>query len=75
MCLISCQGIRIYVFDESVLEKDASDEPEAPPKKLSTLSGLGSSAKAGGGKYDGFGNSPINKGSPIRTSQLADLKS
>ena len=63
--IIQFQGIRIYIFDDEIVEQDESTEPEVPPKRLSTLSGLGSSSKplaSGGGKYDGFGNSPISKG-------------
>ena len=67
--VIQFQGIRVYIFDDEIVQQDESTEPEVPPKRLSTLSGLGSSAKplgaSGGGKYDGFGNSPISKGSRI----------
>ena len=67
--VIQFQGIRVYIFDDEIVQQDESTEPEVPPKRLSTLSGLGSSAKplgasGGGGKYDGFGNSPISKGKP-----------
>jgi len=59
------KGIRVYIFDDEIVQQDESTEPEVPPKRLSTLSGLGSSSKplgaSGGGKYDGFGNSPISK--------------
>ena len=65
---IQFQGIRVYIFDDEIVQQDESTEPEVPPKRLSTLSGLGSSSKplgaSGGGKYDGFGNSPISKGKP-----------
>merc|ERR1719188_2783024 len=57
--LPSAKGSRVYIFDDDVVEKDDSAETEVPPKRLSTLSGLGSSG--GAGKYDGFGNSPISK--------------
>ena len=65
---IQLQGIRVYIFDDEIVQQDESTEPEIPPKRLSTLSGLGSSPKplaSGGGKYDGFGNSPISKGVQI----------
>ena len=76
MCvvIIQFQGIRVYIFDDEIVQQDESTEPEVPPKRLSTLSGLGSSSKplgaSGGGKYDGFGNSPISKGSRIHSRLL-----
>ena len=42
------------------MEQDESTEPEVPPQQQHTLSGMGGGEHAG--KYDGFGNSPIQKG-------------
>jgi len=42
------------------MEHDESTEPEIPPHKQHTLSGMGGGENTG--KYDGFGNSPIHKG-------------
>ena len=46
------------------MEQDESNEPEIPPQKQHSLSGMG--GKENTGKYDGFGNSPIHKGIYIR---------
>ena len=54
------QEIRIYLFSDTVMEQDESNEPEIPPQKQHSLSGMG--GKENTGKYDGFGNSPIHKG-------------
>ena len=58
------QEIRIYLFSDTVMEQDESNEPEIPPQKQHSLSGMG--GKENTGKYDGFGNSPIHKGIYIR---------
>ena len=50
----------MYLFSDSVMEHDESTEPEIPPHKQHTLSGMGGGENTG--KYDGFGNSPIHKG-------------
>lgn len=50
----------MYLFSDSVMEQDESTEPEIPPQKQHTLSGMGGGENTG--KYDGFGNSPIHKG-------------
>ena len=43
-----------------MIEQDESTEPDIPPKQQHTLSGMGGGEHLG--KYDGFGNSPIQKG-------------
>ena len=48
------------MFSDTVMEQDESNEPEIPPQKQHSLSGMG--GKENTGKYDGFGNSPIHKG-------------
>merc|ERR1711874_467311 len=54
------QEILHTLFQEELRARDESDEAEIVPAK--TLSGMGSSSAVGGSsKYEGFGNSPINK--------------
>ena len=54
--------MREYLYSEEVLDKDESTEPEVSPSDAHTFSGMGSSSSSSankGGKYEGFGNSPI----------------
>ena len=53
--------VRNVLHDDELRERDESEEVEERPGSRSNLSGLGSSGK-GQGKYDGFGNAPINRG-------------
>jgi len=53
-------SILTKLFDEDLRLKDESDEPEIPPSH-SELPGMGNAGSLGNSKYEGFGNSPINK--------------
>ena len=55
------QEIREYLFSDTVMEQDESTETEIPPQKQHNFSGMGGGGE-NSGKYDGFGNSPIQKG-------------
>jgi len=50
------------LFSEENLLKDSNSEPEVVPTFSQNLTGMGNST-AKSGKYEGFGNSPINKNS------------
>lgn len=50
------------LFSEDSLARDLSTEPEAVPTFSQNLAGMGNSTTKSG-KYEGFGNSPINKNS------------
>ena len=52
--------IRLHIFSEETLRLDNSETPEEGPTQDVTVSGLGSSGFSG--KYEGFGNSPIQNG-------------
>ena len=51
------------------MEQDESTETEIPPHKQHTFSGMGGGGE-NSGKYDGFGNSPIQKGTFWISSEL-----
>jgi len=53
-------GLLTKLFDEDLRLKDESDEPELVPS-ISELSGMGNTPSLASSKYQGFGNSPINK--------------
>ena len=46
------------------MEKDDSTEEEVPPKKQHCFSGMGGGESTG--KYDGFGNTPIQRGKIVK---------
>ena len=46
------------------MEKDDSTEEEVPPKKQHCFSGMGGGESTG--KYDGFGNTPIQRGMNLK---------
>ena len=46
------------------MEKDDSTETEIPPKKQHCFSGMGGGESTG--KYDGFGNTPIQRGMNVK---------
>lgn len=54
-------GLLGKLFDEDLRLRDESNDPEMPPSFNSELSGMGNTGNSGNGKYEGFGNSPINK--------------
>ena len=52
----------VDLFSEDTLLRDSGTEPEVVPTFSQNLAGMGNST-AKTGKYEGFGNSPINKNS------------
>jgi len=54
-------GLLVKLFDEDLRLRDESDDPEIAPSSVSELSGMGNIGNLGNSKYEGFGNSPINK--------------
>ena len=48
------------------MEKDDSTETEVPPKTQHCFSGMGGGESTG--KYDGFGNTPIQRGMNVKLS-------
>ena len=61
------QEIREYLYSEPVMENDDSTETEIPPKKQHSFSGMGGGESSG--KYDGFGNTPIQRGIHLNPSR------
>eukprot|EP00092_Neocalanus_flemingeri_P036041 GFUD01039241.1.p2 GENE.GFUD01039241.1~~GFUD01039241.1.p2 ORF type:complete len:409 (-),score=98.72 GFUD01039241.1:53-1279(-) len=60
----------VDLFSEETLIRDSSAEPEVVPVFSQNLAGMGNST-AKSGKYEGFGNSPINKNSV--TDKMRDV--
>ena len=57
----------IQLFSEDSVARDSSTQPESVPTFTQSLAGMGSSITTKTGKYEGFGNSPINKNSVTDT--------
>ena len=54
--------ILVELFNEERIAEDSSAEPEEMPVSAVSSTGMGSfSTSSTAGKYEGFGNSPINK--------------
>lgn len=51
------RDIRLFLFEESLIQSDELDGQEEPLQSVSNLGGLGSSGHRG--KYEGFGNAPV----------------
>jgi len=56
----------LQLFSEDSVARDSSSQPESVPTFTQSLAGMGSSTTKTG-KYEGFGNSPINKNSVTDT--------
>ena len=64
--------ILVELFNEERIVEDSSSEPEQMPMSAVSSTGMGSFATSStAGKYEGFGNSPINKSSV--TDRLRDM--
>ena len=64
--------ILVELFNEDRLAEDSSAEPEEMPTSAVSSTGMGSFATGSpAGKYEGFGNSPINKSSV--TDRVRDM--
>lgn len=58
------RDIRLFLFEESLIQSDELDGQEEPLQSVSNLGGLGSSGHRG--KYEGFGNAPVTPGINMR---------
>ena len=64
--------ILVELFNEARLAEDSSTDPEEMPSSAVSGTGMGSFATSSpAGKYEGFGNSPINKSSV--TDRVRDM--
>jgi len=64
--------ILLELFRDDKIAEDSSSSPETPKLPVVSSAGMGSyGTSSGGGKYEGFGNSPINRSSV--TDKVRDL--